>query len=93
MCKKLPVALHGPEEVEKWLSLCDIGKSATASYNIALLRTAHGLMPEGIELVEGSIGGVPLYNGDEEAILGLPSAVEELKGQIVGASRLLLFTP
>ncbi len=50
-------------------------------------------MPEGTELVEGSISGIPLYNADEEAASGLPSAVENLKGQIASADGLLLFTP
>ena len=50
-------------------------------------------MPEGVELVEGSIVGIPLYDGDEEAASGLPPAVEALKEQIAGADGLLLFTP
>ena len=49
-------------------------------------------MPEGAELIEGSIAGIPLYNGDEEAASGLPTAVEELKQQIADANGLLLFT-
>lgn len=69
------------------------GSLRTASYNTALLRTAQELMPEGAALVEGSIAGIPLYNGDEEAAEGLPSAVEELKEQISNAQGLVLFTP
>ncbi len=69
------------------------GSLRTASYNSALLRSAQGVMPEGTELVEGSIAGIPLYNGDEEAASGLPSAVEALKEQIAAADGLLLFTP
>lgn len=69
------------------------GSLRTASYNTALLRTAQQLMPEGVELVEGTIAGIPLYNGDEEEACGLPAAVKELKEQIAGADGLLLFTP
>jgi chromate reductase len=69
------------------------GSLRKASYNTALLHTAQDLMPEGVELVEGSIVGIPLYNGDEEAASGLPPAVEALKEQIAGADGLLLFTP
>lgn len=69
------------------------GSLRAASYNTALLRTAQGLMPEGTELVEGSIAGIPLYNGDEEAASGLPPAVDALKDQIVRADGLLLFSP
>ena len=69
------------------------GSLRKASYNTALLHAAQDLMPEGVELVEGSIVGIPLYNGDEEAASGLPPAVEALKEQIAGADGLLLFTP
>lgn len=40
------------------------GSLRMASYNTALLHAAQDLMPEGVELVEGSIVGIPLYNGD-----------------------------
>lgn len=69
------------------------GSLRKASYNTALLHAAQDLMPEGVELVEGSIVGIPLYDGDEEAASGLPPAVEALKEQIAGADGLLLFTP
>lgn len=69
------------------------GSLRQASYNSALLRAAQELVPEGAELIEGSIAGIPLYDADEEAASGLPSAVEELKQQIADADGLLLFTP
>ncbi|WP_417233162.1 NADPH-dependent FMN reductase [Brevundimonas sp.] len=69
------------------------GSLRQASYNTALLRTARDLMPDGVELVEGSIAGIPLYNADDEAASGLPPAVETLKDQIADAAGLLLFTP
>lgn len=69
------------------------GSLRKASYNTALLHAAQDLMPEGVELVEGSIVGIPLYDGDEEAASGLPPAVEALKERIAGADGLLLFTP
>ncbi len=69
------------------------GSLRQASYNSALLRAAQELVPEGAELIEGSIAGIPLYDADEEATSGLPSAVEELKQQIADADGLLLFTP
>ncbi|QDY70377.1 NADPH-dependent FMN reductase [Qingshengfaniella alkalisoli] len=69
------------------------GSLRQASYNSALLRAAQELMPEGARLIEGSIAGIPLYNGDEEAASGLPAAVAELKQQIANADGLLLFTP
>ncbi|MGV8943849.1 NADPH-dependent FMN reductase [Thermomonas sp.] len=69
------------------------GSLRKASYNTALLHAAQDLMPEGVELVEGSIVGIPLYDGDEEAASGLPPGVKALKEQIAGADGLLLFTP
>lgn len=69
------------------------GSLRAASINTALLRAAQTLMPEGTELVEGSIAQIPLYNGDEEAAAGLPAAVQVLKEQIANADGLLLFTP
>ncbi|MFP7674846.1 NADPH-dependent FMN reductase [Marivita sp. S0852] len=69
------------------------GSLRQASFNTALLRTAQGLMPDGTELLAGSIDGIPLYNADEEAALGLPDPVVELKDQIRHADGLLLFSP
>ncbi|WP_313137961.1 NADPH-dependent FMN reductase [Paracoccus jeotgali] len=69
------------------------GSLRQASFNTALLRAAQELMPEGTELVSGSIAEIPLYNGDDETASGIPSPVQELKEQIAGAAGLLLFTP
>jgi chromate reductase len=69
------------------------GSLRHASYNSALMRAAQGLMPEGAELIEGSIAGIPLYNGDEEAATGIPPAVQALKDRIAAADGLLLVTP
>ncbi len=69
------------------------GSLRQGSYNSALLRTTKGLMPEGADLIEGSIADIPLYNGDDEAATGIPPAVRTLKEQIAAADGLLLFTP
>lgn len=69
------------------------GSLRAASYNTALLRAAQGLTPEGVELIEGSIRGVPLYDGDVERDHGLPAAVVALKDLIADCDGLLLFTP
>ena len=45
------------------------GSLRAASYNSALLRAAQESTPDGVELVEGSIRGVPLYDGDGIGIL------------------------
>ena len=69
------------------------GSLRAASYNSALLRAAQGMTPEGVELIEGSIRGIPLYDGDVERDQGLPEAVVALKDLIAGCDGLLLFTP
>jgi NAD(P)H-dependent FMN reductase len=69
------------------------GSLRRGSYNSALLRAAQGLMPEGAELVAGSIRGIPLYDGDLEAAEGIPEAVKALKTEVAAAEALILFTP
>lgn len=69
------------------------GSLRLKSYNTALLRAAIELMPAGSELIEGSIAGIPLYNGDEELETGIPQAVQALKAQLMQADGLLLVTP
>ncbi len=69
------------------------GSLRAASYNSALLRAAQAMTPDGVELIEGSIRGIPLYDGDVERDQGLPDAVVALKELIVDCDGLLLFTP
>lgn len=69
------------------------GSLRQGSYNSALLRAAQQLVPDGVELVAGSIAGIPLYNGDDETATGIPPAAQTLKDQIAAADGLLLFTP
>lgn len=69
------------------------GSLRAGSYNTALLRAAQGLTPPGVELVEGSIRGIPLYDADLEREHGLPDAVVALKDLIMGGDGLILFTP
>lgn len=69
------------------------GSLRRGSYNSALLRAAGELMPAGARLVEGTIKGIPLYDGDEETAHGTPPAVAALKEQIAAADGLLLVTP
>jgi chromate reductase, NAD(P)H dehydrogenase (quinone) len=69
------------------------GSLRKASFNASLLRAAVGLAPDGVEIVAGSIRGIPLYDGDLEAEQGIPAAVAELKDQVAAADGLLLFTP
>lgn len=69
------------------------GSLRRGSFNIALLRAATQLMPEGAELAAETIHGIPLYNGDVEEAEGIPERVTALKDAIAAADGLLLVTP
>ena len=69
------------------------GSLRAGSYNAQLLRAAVRLAPSGMELVSGTIRGIPLYDGDMEAAEGVPPLVAALKDEIAAADGLLLVTP
>lgn len=69
------------------------GSLRRESYNTRLLKAAQGMMPDGATLELHSIGGIPLYNADDEEADGLPSAVTTLKQAIIAADGLLIATP
>lgn len=69
------------------------GSLRLGSLNTALLREAVRLAPEGVEVIEGSIRDIPLYDGDLEYERGLPEAVVALKNLVADADGLMLFTP
>jgi NAD(P)H-dependent FMN reductase len=69
------------------------GSLRRKSFNSGLLRAAGELMPEGADLVTGSIRGIPLYDADDEAETGIPPAVRLLKDQLAAADGLLIVTP
>src|SRR5204863_199471 len=69
------------------------GSVRRASFNAALLRAAIEAAPATVTIDTASIGGIPLYNGDEEAASGIPEPVRALKDRIAAADGLLLVTP
>ena len=69
------------------------GSLRKGSFNTALLRAALAMAPDGVEIVEGSIRGIPLYDGDVEAADGIPEAVTRLKDLVADADGVILFTP
>jgi chromate reductase len=68
------------------------GSHRESSYNQGLLRAARELSPEGVELVEFDVRGLPFYDGDLEAA-GDPEPVTELKEAIRDADALVIATP
>lgn len=69
------------------------GSLRRASFNSGLLRAAAELAPEGCRITIGAIRDVPLYDGDLEAMHGLPPAVQKLQAELKAADGLLLVTP
>jgi chromate reductase len=68
------------------------GSLREKSYNRALLRAAHELVPEGMEIRDFDIAPIPGYNADVEA-RGFPEAVAAFKTAIREADGLLFVTP
>lgn len=62
------------------------------SYNRALLRAATELAPPALHIVISELDGIPLYNGDIEAV-GVPPGVVQLREAIRQADGLLIATP
>ncbi|MFD1328753.1 NADPH-dependent FMN reductase [Mycoplana ramosa] len=69
------------------------GSLRKASFNTALMRAAIAMAPDGVQIVEGTIRGIPLYDGDEEAASGVPEAAAILKDLVAAADGVMLFTP
>lgn len=63
------------------------------SYNLALLRAAAALAPEGVNIEIATLDGIPLYNGDYEDKNGIPPAVADLKKRIAESDGVILATP
>ena len=68
------------------------GSLRTQSYNRALLSAARELLPEGVELVDFPLLGLPFYDGDVEAA-AVPEPVQRLRDRIAAADAVLFATP
>src|SRR3954454_8038923 len=69
------------------------GSSRRGSFNSSLLRALAAAAPRDVEVRTESIAAIPLYNGDEEAVHGVPEPVAKLKDAIASAQGLLFVTP
>lgn len=70
------------------------GSLQARSSNRALLRTAHRVAPDGVELVDSvSVGDVAHFNPDLDRDGATPAAVTELRAQVAGARAVLIASP
>ena len=63
------------------------------SYNTALLRAAQDLVPEGVTMDVLDLGGIPLYNWDDERERGFDEAVQVLRDRVAEADGIVFATP
>jgi chromate reductase len=68
------------------------GSLRRASYNLAALRTAKELLPEGAELEIVDLSHLPFYNEEFETE-GMPQAITDFKKKLWGADAILISTP
>jgi len=68
------------------------GSLRAGSYNLALLRAAAGLLPEGVRLELVTLHDIPPYNADVQS-QGDPVEVLDLKQRIADADVVLIATP
>ncbi|MBN1313436.1 MAG: NAD(P)H-dependent oxidoreductase [Anaerolineae bacterium] len=68
------------------------GSLRRGSYNMALLRTAAEIVPEGMTLEIFDLSPIPLYNEDVRG-QGYPEAVQMFRDSITSADALLISTP
>ncbi|MCW8305431.1 NAD(P)H-dependent oxidoreductase [Acidiphilium sp. PA] len=72
------------------VGLC--GSLRHGSFNMAALRAAADLVPEGVAIDIAGIGDIPLYN-DDVRVIGMPDPVLALAGRIAAADAVLIATP
>ncbi|HEX5726802.1 MAG TPA: NAD(P)H-dependent oxidoreductase [Longimicrobiaceae bacterium] len=73
------------------LGLC--GSRRAGSYNRSLLRTAAGLAPAGMEVVEHDLGALPFFDPDLPPTAPRPRAVAAFIAAVEAADALLIATP
>jgi chromate reductase, NAD(P)H dehydrogenase (quinone) len=69
------------------------GSTRSGSYNTMLLRALVAAAPVGTTVEIAAIRDIPLYDGDVEAVEGIPLPVQALKDRLAAADGLLIVTP
>jgi chromate reductase len=71
-----------------------LGSLRKGSYNAMLMRALPGLAAAGATIEEGpTVGGLPLYNADDQNATGFPAGVEALAKAITAADGVIIVTP
>jgi chromate reductase, NAD(P)H dehydrogenase (quinone) len=73
--------------------LCISGSLRKASVNTGLLRALMDVAPTGTAVEVITLHGIPMYDGDEEAVHGKPQSVKELDTRIRQADGIVFATP
>ena len=68
------------------------GSLRKGSYNMAVLRAAQRMQPNGMNIELLEYADVPVYNGDVESA-GLPASVKRVREQVAAADAILIATP
>lgn len=68
------------------------GSLRAESFNTKALKVAQAVAPEGVEIIQADVGGVPPYR-EEDYQQGFPAAVEALRAAIRNADAVLISTP
>ena len=68
------------------------GSLRAESFNTKALKVAQAVAPDGVEVIQADLGGVPPYR-EEDYQQGFPAAVEALRNAIRDADAVLIATP
>lgn len=82
--------------MKKIITLAGIsGSLRKDSYNTMLLRTAQGLLPEGVQMNVVSIADLPIYNGDYDLPIASerPAAVTAFREKLAKVDGLVIVSP
>ncbi len=71
------------------------GSLRKGSFNTMLLKTAGGLLPDGVTIKFLSITDIPVYNGDWDipARAARPEAVKKFRAALAGADGIIIASP
>lgn len=80
------------EQIIELITLC--GSIRKDSYNAALIRALPSLAPGDMNFTEGaSVADIPIYDGDQERVSGMPAAIVLLANAIREADGIVIASP